>query len=594
MTFDLSKNALDEALSPYLQHHSGNPIHWQEWSPEAIEFAGENNRPILVSVGYSTCHWCHVMAAGAFSDAGIAGFLNENFIAIKVDREERPDIDMRMMDACIAMNGSGGWPLNVFLTPDLQPFFAMTYGPVEPGYGMPGFLSILQRLREFHLRGDAARVKFPAMIHEPSDVNFRSLEAVYEASYDTVHAGFGEGPKFPPHCALLFILLFEEEFTDRHVKDMAESTLDRMISSGLHDHLQGGFFRYSVDREWRTPHFEKMLYDQAMHLWIYSIAYGKFGADRYRKTVRDIYRCLEETFRIGDLYSSALDADTAGQEGLTYLWNYDELVEILSRLEFEVLGNHYDIEKDGNFEGFIHLIPKSGPRSAGLLEIEEKLLDIRRTKAQPFRDEKTVVAWNCLAGIGLLNASRYLANGEYLERALEIKKAIYEIHYRDHGLFRCSVGGKLTGGRYLEDHASLLLFLTYLQEEHGSCLDEMNDMADSVLQFRRDDVWIESFDNELGNIEARYFDHPLPSSVGLAELALNRVNVLAGGEYPAEKKFKKATNHDFYNISVMLANGLVHVISGPDKPDWQDIPPASIYKEADDAADCYRGACRPI
>ena len=594
MAFDISKNTLDEALSPYLRHHSGNPIHWQEWSPEAIEFAVENNRPILVSVGYSTCHWCHVMAAGAFSDEAIAGFLNENFVAIKVDREERPDIDMRMMNACMAMNGNGGWPLNVFLTPDLEPFFAMTYGPVEPGYGMPGFLTILRRIRDFYRRGDAPRVKFPPMRHEPPDTDFRSLEAVYRASFDSVHAGFGKGQKFPPHCALLFMLLFEEEFPGGHVKDMAESTLDRMIGSGLCDHLQGGFFRYSVDREWRIPHFEKMLYDQAMHLWIYSVAYGKFGHHRYENTVRDVNRCLEENFRTGDLYSSALDADTEGREGLTYLWAHDELIEILGSQDFEILADHYVIEKAGNFEGLIHLIPRAEPGSPELTTIEERLLDVRRKKAQPFRDEKTIVAWNCLTGIGLVNASRYLASGEYLERALKIKEAVYDIHYRNRGLTRCSLDGRPTRGRYLEDHASLLLFLTYLQEERGGCSDEMKYMVLEVLKFRTGDVWIESFNNELGNIEARFFDHPLPSSVGLAELALARVNVLSGGDYLGEKKFKKATNHDFYNISAMLAKGLVHVISGPDRPDWRDVPLASIYRKAREATLCYRGACRPL
>ena len=594
MAFDHSKNTLDEALSPYLRHHADNPINWQEWSPEAIEFARKNNKPILVSVGYSTCHWCHVMAAGAFSDEAIADFLNENFVSIKVDREERPDIDMRMMDVCITMNGSGGWPLNVFLTPDLEPFFAMTYGPVEPGYGMPAFLSILQRIRDFYRRGDAARVKFPAMIHEPSDVDFQTLDSGYRVSYDTVHAGFGKGQKFPPHCALLFMLMFEEEFPDGNIKEMAGATLDRMIGSGLCDHLQGGFFRYSVDREWRIPHFEKMLYDQTMHLWTYSVAYGKFGHKRYENTVRNVYRCLEETFRTGNLYSSALDADTEGREGLTYLWDHDELIEILGRQDFEVLADHYEIEEAGNFEGLIHLIPKADHRPDGLLQIEEKLLDIRRRKAQPFRDEKTIVAWNCLAGIGLVNASRYLTQGEYLERALEIKEAVYDIHYGDRGLTRCSLDGRGTGGRYLEDHASLLLFLTYLEEEHGNCSDEMNDMAQEVLKFRRDDVWIESFNNELGKAEARYFDHPLPSSVGLAELALARVNVLQGNNYLAEKKFKKATNHDFYNISAMLANGLVHVISAPDRPDWRKIPLACLYRKANETTHCYRGSCRPV
>ena len=412
---DFGRNNLDMASSPYLRQHADNPVHWQEWSEKALVHARTAGRLVLVSIGYATCHWCHVMAAEAFSDRDTADFINQHYVAVKVDREQRPDIDGLFMDFVTRTTGSGGWPLNVVLSPEGNPFFGGTYFPRRSQSGLPSFLEVLRRVKSWHdENGD--RVVAYTLAHDDSPgttVRDDAIALGLMGGFDEKDGGFGRGMKFPPHATLLLLLHFGQATGSEAARDMVRITLDAMMNRGLHDHLQGGFFRYCVDRRWQIPHFEKMLYDQAMHLWVYSLAVGVFGCDRYRRVVHKIIRCLKETFATGDgLFVTAHDADTDHLEGATYLWTPGEIRAVLGETAFKRFSATYTLSEEGNFEGRNHLIKRPGRRTgasphrvdAGIEESENRLLEVRRKRSQPFVDGKIISGWNALAGIGLVMA----------------------------------------------------------------------------------------------------------------------------------------------------------------------------------------------
>ena len=347
---DFRRNNLDKSSSPYLLQHTTNPVWWQEWSDDLIRYAVKTKKLLFVSVGYATCHWCHVMAAEAFSDPETANYLNNQFICIKVDREQRPDIDQFLMDFINNQNGRGGWPLNVFMTPELRPVYALTYAPVHSKDLMPSLLSVSEKVHEFF---EDNRDNIPSFVSgwNPPDVtNESSLTTTLSKYYDPDNGGFGSGQKFPPHSSLLY-LLYQAGLEDSpSIKSICSKTLDAMILRGLNDNLQGGIFRYCVDREWTIPHFEKMLYDQAMALWCFSLAYRVIGKETYKNMAEKILKCLDEWFKIEGLYITAYDADTEHKEGATYLWSYEQLKNELLPEEFEKFSNTYFIDKTGNFE----------------------------------------------------------------------------------------------------------------------------------------------------------------------------------------------------------------------------------------------------
>src|SRR3989344_5932399 len=311
------RNNLDKATSPYLQQHKENPIYWQEWSKEVLEYAKKNSKIIVVSVGYAACHWCHVMANEAFSNKEIADFLNKHFVSIKVDKEQRPDIDNYMMAFIQETQGQGGWPLNIFLTPDLKPFLAVTYVPIEPRFSLPGFIYLLRNVKGTYDKHQREIREYLPIFHKGEDSEEQHIIQAIKNNF--INNGFGFGAMFPPHNTLLFLLSYYEKNKGAGIKDILEKILDAMAMNGLHDHLQGGFYRYCVDGSWTIPHFEKMLYDQAMLLWVYSIAYKVFKKPGYKIILEKIIECLEDTY-YGGLYYTAHDADTDHQEGGTYLW----------------------------------------------------------------------------------------------------------------------------------------------------------------------------------------------------------------------------------------------------------------------------------
>jgi uncharacterized protein YyaL (SSP411 family) len=460
VTIDLSRNNLDRSDSPYLKQHRDNPVWWQEWSAGTLAAAAAGNKPLFVSVGYSTCHWCHVMAGEAFSDPDTAAFLNEHFVCVKVDRETRPDIDQHLMQFMQSQSGAGGWPLNVFLAPDLRPVFALTYAPVRPGGGMLPLRAIAGKVLEYYNAHAGEIPPFAFSVHEPGPVAEERLADELLAGFDRLHGGFGPGPKFPPHATLLYMLY--SLCVEKHpgLENACRLTLDAMRRGGLHDHLQGGIFRYCVDREWAIPHFEKMLYDQAMALWCYALAYRVLGNEAHKTMAAGLIRCLEETFALDGLFATAFDADTDHHEGLTYVWRYDEIRAALSGDEFRDFNRSYRLPERGNFAGAIHLTRKD---DLPLRSSEEKLLALRRKKRQPVRDEKILCGVNALAACAYVQAARFLDRPELEEKAARMAHRLLEVAWDGASLAHASSGGAVQRQGFLSDAGALLLAVTMLR-----------------------------------------------------------------------------------------------------------------------------------
>jgi len=584
---DLNRNNLDRAASLYLRQHADNPVHWQEWSDEALQFAKENDLLILVSVGYSTCHWCHVMAGEAFSDETVADYLNDNFVAIKIDREQRPDIDQYMMGWTVRRQGQGGWPLNVFLTPDLKPILAVTYLPTTPSRGMPSFLDVLRDVKRYYDEHPDGFDEYKPPAPETPSVNEEQLLKIIHANYDGVYGGYGIGKKFPHYNTILFLAHWYDYSGTAIAGDLVAHHLDTMAFRGLHDHLQGGFFRYCVDRAWTVPHFEKMLYDQAMMLWAYSVGYKVFEKPEYRMVIEKLIRCLRETFEEDGLFYSAHDADTDHVEGATYVWTREELRDVLNPAEFEEFTDVYDIREKGNFEGKNHLIRT---KDRFLLEIEDKLLDVRNKRPQPFTDRKIVTSWNALTAMGMLMAYRYAGIEEGLTRAAETFDMLRERHLIDGRLCHSSLDGEVQRDEFLEDYAAMALLSTFLQEETGNYGDEMREHVENLDNFR-DGEWWEAKNEDFVPVAAEDYDQPYPSSVSVAEYSILRRDILLDREYKP-LTYKPPISHDFANIVRMAANGRFHLLHSPELLKWENLPLNSVQIRSQNVQDCYDASCR--
>ncbi len=587
---EFTQNNLNKSSSPYLQQHKDNPIHWQEWSKESLEYAKKENKLLFVSVGYATCHWCHVMAEESFQNNEIAQFLNDQFVAIKVDREQRPDIDQYMMAFLIQQQGHGGWPLNVILTPDQKPLVAMTYVPVTPKYGMPGLLDILHYAKKMYETNHASLEQFVPEVPKTISAKEEEIVETLLTSFDTATASFSHGPQFPPHNTLLFLLAYYEETKQPKIKVMLEKILGTIAMRGLHDHLQGGFYRYCVDRNWTIPHFEKMLYDQALLLWVYSAAYKVLKKEAYKEVAQKIMHCLKETFEENNLYYSGHDADTAHCEGMTYVWSKEEVREILTPEEYSSFIALYD--ETTNFEGKIHLVKK---KQGFFPQAEEKLLEHRKKREQPFVDTKIITSWNALMGIGFVHAARYLegkAAAQAKEKADALFSALIKKHYRDGELCHSSLGSILQNQEFLEDHGAFLLFATYLYEEQPN--KKMKEIIKTLLAKVKTfykDHWIESNNLDFMEVSAQSYDHPTPSSVSLAEFAVFRAEIILEKEYNAVS-YKPALAHDFHNIQAFYRNGFLHVIHGVKDVERKQLPLNSLVLPGEKIENCYKGACR--
>ena len=436
-------NLLINSTSPYLLQHAHNPVDWYPWSQEALDLAKKLNKPILLSVGYSACHWCHVMEKESFENEEIAKLMNEFYVNIKVDREERPDVDEAYMSATQVMNqGQGGWPMTVFLTPDLKPFFAGTYFPPKDAYGRPGFPTLLSSLAEMWHKDQEKLVSQAETIvnhlnsasNENSKVNSNVSNIAlshWNSNFDKRWGGFGQAPKFPNSGAILHLL------NDYNVNDnqtslySAVKTLDSMFQGGIYDHVGGGFARYSVDEKWLVPHFEKMLYDNAQLMEAYLVGYQLTKNEDYLTVISQILEWLKDEMidENGGFYSS-MDADSEGVEGKYYVWKPEEIEAVLSETDAKIFNQYYDISKTGNWEGnsIPNIIMKKSSLST-LLKIPENeisssleisrlaIKDHRKSRIAPGTDDKIIVSWNGLMISSLAKVSAFLDDKEYFEIA---------------------------------------------------------------------------------------------------------------------------------------------------------------------------------
>ena len=470
-------NRLGTETSPYLLQHRDNPVHWQPWSEEAMREARERDVPILLSVGYSACHWCHVMERESFEDEATAAFMNEHFVNVKVDREERPDVDALYMEAVQSMTGQGGWPMTVFLDPEGVPFYGGTYFPPEPRHGMPSFRQVMQavdsafreRREEITARAPRTRAQLGALGElRPAEEDIPptlpgEAERALVSRADMIRGGFGGAPKFPPASALEFLL-------GRRGEDglkVAERTLDRMAAGGIYDHVGGGFARYSVDDEWLVPHFEKMLYDNALLARCYLHGWQVLGHERYRRVCEETLDWALREMRgpEGGFYS-ALDADSEGEEGRFYVWDAAELRDLLGD-DAEALIAYYGVTDAGNFEGrnILHL-PAGGPEAPpNLAELRERLYDVRSQRVWPGLDDKRLASWNALMVSALADAGAALGREDYLEAARGTAEFIGDqMRGEDGHLLRTYKDGRAHLNAYLEDHAFLVEALIALYE----------------------------------------------------------------------------------------------------------------------------------
>ncbi len=486
-------NRLASSTSPYLRQHAHNPVDWYPWGEEALTRARNEDKPIFLSIGYAACHWCHVMAHESFEDPEIASILNQHFINIKVDREERPDLDAIYMQATVAMTGSGGWPMSVFLTPDLRPFLAGTYFPPVRRYNLPSFKDVLfhvihawqSRREEIEQIARQIADYLQAQIvsdENPGPVTEHILETAVQhllATYDWEHGGWGGAPKFPAPMTIEFLLrrACANSPQRESILKACCHALDWMARGGLYDIVGGGFARYSVDAFWHVPHFEKMLYDNAQLAQVYLHAYLITGQARYRQVCQATLDFLlrEMTHPQGGFYSS-LDADSEGKEGKFYVWTFEELHSVLGE-EFDLFRLAYGLRPEGNWEGKIvlqralddatlatHFQTTPEAVHSRLVKCHARLYDARNQRVHPATDDKVLVMWNALALIAFAEASRYLNRRDYLEAAIRNAHFLLDNLYRADRLWRSWHNGLVSHNAYLEDYAALCLALLTLYQ----------------------------------------------------------------------------------------------------------------------------------
>jgi uncharacterized protein YyaL (SSP411 family) len=545
-------NSLIHETSPYLLQHAYNPVEWYGWTPEALERSKREDKPIFLSIGYSSCHWCHVMAHESFEDKDIANIMNENYINIKVDREERPDIDDIYQRACQLYTGTGGWPLSAFLTPDQRPFYIGTYFPKESRHGLPGFGTILLRLADGYKNRRTEVIssskEFVTALNEASTDIQSDNESEIESSIineaavtllqlaDNVYGGFGSAPKFPNASNLLFLLRAYDYSGINKYRDFVVFTADKMDSGGIHDHVGGGFARYSTDQRWLVPHFEKMLYDNALLSVLYSEIYAITLNPNYLSILQKILRYIqrEMTSNEGAFYSSQ-DADSEGEEGKYYLWSYKELKNILDDEVFEIFAERFGVTQGGNFEGR-NILSKytsiqrlserySKPEEWITDKIEyslDEIYQIRLNRMKPGTDRKILTSWNGLMISGFLSGYKVTGNSSYLENARRAIRFIENNLSNGRRLDRVfNKVSKISG--YLDDYAFYVEALInlfsiesksyYLQR----AIEYTNSMIERFWDNETNDFFFTPDDNEKLILRTKnHYDLAIPSGNSVA------------------------------------------------------------------------------
>ena len=563
-------NRLINETSPYLLQHAHNPVDWYAWGDEAFARARAEDKPILLSVGYSACHWCHVMERESFENEAIARVMNENFVSIKVDREERPDVDSIYMRAVQAQTGRGGWPMTVFLTPEGMPFYGGTYFPPEDRHGMPGFPRLLEVMADAYRtrKGEITKSAEQLVAHLRSGVmtaqgqepvTSETLSRAYQdlaAELDEKYGGLGQSPKFPQPMAHEFLLRYYARSGDTQALALVDFTLERMARGGMYDQLGGGFHRYSTDPFWLVPHFEKMLYDNALLSRLYLHAYQVTGNPEHRRIVEETldYVLREMTSPGGGFYSTQ-DADSEGQEGKYFIWTPGEIEEVLGKEMAAIFSRYYGVTHQGNFEGQSILNVPQEPREVaqemGLNESElattmqearAKLLARRQGRVAPGRDDKVLTAWNGMMLRSLAEAAAALGRKEYLAAAVANASFLLDTMRQagDGRLLRTYKDGEAKLNAYLEDYALLIDGLLALHEATLDLrwLQEARSLADAMIDLFWDEDEEGFFDtgrdHEKLIVRPRdVFDNATPSGGSVAAEVLLKLGVLTGNqEYP--------------------------------------------------------------
>jgi uncharacterized protein len=573
-------NRLAREKSPYLLQHAHNPVDWFAWNDAAFAKARAENKPILLSVGYSTCHWCHVMERESFEDEKIGKFLNEHFVSIKVDREERPDVDKIYMTFVQSTTGGGGWPLNVFLTPDLKPFFGGTYFPPDARYGRPSFLQLLEQIAglwrerkneitasadEIHARLELATANSSATNSSLTADVLKNAAEIFKSSYDSINGGFGGAPKFPQPSIPSLVLRAAKRFGDEEAVKMVLHTCDKMAAGGIHDQLGGGFARYAVDAEWLVPHFEKMLYDNAQLAQLYLDAHlvtqseiSNLKFQTYAETAHDILDyVLRDMTHPGGGFFSAEDADSEGHEGKFYCWTKDELSKLLTVDEFNVAIKYFGITAQGNFVDHSHPTPLAAQNVLSVADSkvsasDEKLLasaknkmsDVRAKRIRPHLDDKILASWNGLMLGAFARASAVLGDEKYraaAEKNLDfLREKLWD--EKSKTLFHRWRDGERDNVQLLEAYAFLLsgvieLYEATLEPKH---LDFAVELAGAMLAKFYDaengGFWQSAADSKDLILRVKDdYDGAEPSGNSVATLSLLKLGAITGG-----KNFTKA------------------------------------------------------
>ncbi len=586
MTEKTRANRLAGETSPYLKQHAHNPVDWYPWGEEALARARAEDRPIFLSIGYSACHWCHVMERESFENETIAKLMNERFVNIKVDREERPDLDEIYMSATQLLSGQGGWPNSVFLTPDLQPFYAGTYFPPEARFGRPGFPDVLtavseayrqkreeitkvagevtERIRQMAAPGSSSKAVAPALLQRA----FGEMGG----RFDNTEGGFGAAPKFPHSMEIVFLLRYHGRTGNPEALRMAVHSLEKMARGGIYDQIGGGFHRYSVDERWLVPHFEKMLYDNALLVRAYleaaqvvaplpaSSALPKGGATTaafFRGVAKDTldWTLREMTSSEGG-FTSSLDADSEGEEGKFYVWTAQEIEAAVGRQEAALIGGFYGVTAGGNFEGgrsILHLETTIDEAAAAwrtdeadlrlrLASARAKLLQARERRVRPGRDDKILADWNGLMIAAMAFAGRVLDEPRYRDAASRAARLVLDRMRRDGRLLHSYKDGDARHPAYLTDYANMVAALLELYEAtfDAAWVSEARALATSMLDLFSDErdpgLFLTARDHERLIARTRENnDGATPAGVSVAALALPRLAALTGDEAPRRK-----------------------------------------------------------
>ena len=598
-------NHLINESSPYLLQHAHNPVDWYPWGEEAFARARAENKPVLLSIGYSACHWCHVMAHESFEDEDIAKLMNDLYVNIKVDREERPDLDQIYMNAVQMMTHHGGWPMTVFLTPDGVPFYGGTYFPPQDRHNIPGFPRVLISVAEAYrdrpddiaetgtsLVNELQRLSTPSASDRPVDEAL--LDAAYTGmakSYDSLNGGFGGAPKFPPAMALEFLLRTYVRNGNQDALDMVEHTCEKMARGGMYDQLGGGFHRYSVDAKWLVPHFEKMLYDNALLSRLYLHYYQISQAPLARETAEGIldYVLREMTDPAGGFYSTQ-DADSEGHEGKFFVWDADEIKSVLGEAGSSKIRSFYNVTEGGNFEGknILNVNPSADPPDP---DLRRKLFDYREKRIKPARDEKIITAWNGLMLASFAEAGVILGRPDYTEAARRNADFVLANLQRDGFLLRTYKDGVAKFNAYLEDYAFLIEGLVTLYETTGEFrwLKEAITLTDKMIEEFWDSegrgFFFTGTSHENLIVRSKdYFDNATPSGNSVAASALLRLAILTNNDryrelaqavlseiVPTVSRYPSGFGYALSAMDFLLSNPKEIALVGKDKNDIQPL-----------------------